>query len=249
MALAVRLHTQGGPEVMALEEVAVPPPGSSEATVRHAAIGLNFIDVYQRNGHYKVQLPSGLGQEAAGGVALILCQWLRELGATVLGTVGTEAKAALARSAGCAHPFVLNDHTRGNLVEQVRSLTSGAMVPVADSIGRETLTMLVPGSAGDGVILGLTATGREVGPLGIPALTAGGSCTSPDPPRARPCSRSATTSTGRSGAFETHRPRGDQIRSQPAPPPREVARAHRDLGTGKATSPRCSFRLRRSRRA
>ena len=187
MPLAVRLTKQGGPEVMVLEEVPVPPPGPGEATLRHTAIGLNFIDVYQRNGHYPLQLPSGLGQEAAGvvtavgagvtavqvgdrvayagaplgaysearnfpaerlvpvpegvsdeaaaasllkgltawylvrrtfrvergqtvlvhaaagGVGLILCQWLRHLGATVIGTVGSEAKAELAQEAGL-HP-------------------------------------------------------------------------------------------------------------------------------------------------
>jgi NADPH2:quinone reductase len=71
MALAVRLRKQGGPEVMALEEVQVPPPGPGEATLRHTAVGLNFIDVYQRSGHYALQLPSGLGQEAAGVVTAV----------------------------------------------------------------------------------------------------------------------------------------------------------------------------------
>src|SRR5262245_22732672 len=71
MALAVRLRKQGGPEVMVLEEVEVPPPGPGEATLKHTAVGLNFIDVYHRNGHYSLQLPSGLGQEAAGVVSAV----------------------------------------------------------------------------------------------------------------------------------------------------------------------------------
>ena len=71
MPLAVRLRKQGGPEVMVLEEVQVPAPGPGEVTLRHGAIGLNFIDVYQRNGHYTLQLPSGIGQEAAGVVTAV----------------------------------------------------------------------------------------------------------------------------------------------------------------------------------
>jgi len=71
MPLAVRLRKQGGPEVMVLEQVEVPPPGPGEVTLRHTAIGLNFIDVYQRNGHYALQLPSGIGQEAAGVVTAV----------------------------------------------------------------------------------------------------------------------------------------------------------------------------------
>ena len=193
MPLAVRLKKQGGPEVMVLEEIQVPAPGPGEVTLRHSAIGLNFIDVYQRNGHYTLQLPSGIGQEAAGvvtavgpgvttvkvgdrvayagvplgaysearnypaerlvpvpegvsdeeaaasllkgltawylvrrtfkvergqtvlvhaaagGVGLILCQWLKHLGVTVIGTVGSEAKAQAAAEAGCTHPMVVGE--------------------------------------------------------------------------------------------------------------------------------------------
>src|SRR4029077_19757027 len=49
----------------------VPAPGPGEVTLRHGAIGLNFIDVYQRNGHYTLPLPSGIGQEAAGVVTAV----------------------------------------------------------------------------------------------------------------------------------------------------------------------------------
>jgi NADPH:quinone reductase len=73
---------------------------------------------------------------AAGGVGLIACQWLRELGVTVIGTVGSEAKADLARAHGCSHPIV---YTRENFVERVRELTSGKGVPVVyDSVGKST---------------------------------------------------------------------------------------------------------------
>ena len=73
---------------------------------------------------------------AAGGVGLILCQWARHLGAMVIGTVGTEEKAELARANGCDHPIL---YTRENFTERVRELTDGKGVPVVyDSVGKAT---------------------------------------------------------------------------------------------------------------
>ncbi len=68
MTRAIRLHAPGGPEVLAFEEVKVADPGPGEVRVRHTAIGLNYIDTYHRSGAYKLPMPSGLGQEAAGVV-------------------------------------------------------------------------------------------------------------------------------------------------------------------------------------
>jgi NADPH2:quinone reductase len=69
--LAIRIHENGGPEVLKLEEVDVPTPQQGEATVRHHAVGLNFIDTYFRSGLYPSKLPSGLGFEGAGVVEAI----------------------------------------------------------------------------------------------------------------------------------------------------------------------------------
>ena len=68
---AIRIHETGGPEVLRLEDVEVGDPGPGEATVRHTAIGLNYIDTYHRSGLYPVALPSGLGVEAAGVVEAV----------------------------------------------------------------------------------------------------------------------------------------------------------------------------------
>src|SRR6202795_582035 len=190
MTHAIRYHKTGGPEVLVWEEVQVGKPGPGEARIRHTAVGLNFVDIYNRSGIYPVQLPSGLGGEAAGvveevganvtdlkpgdrvaygsapigayaearlipadrlvklpdgiddkhaaammlkgltvqyllrqtykvkkgdtilahaaagGVGLILCQWAKHLGATVIGTVGSDEKAAVAKAHGCDHPIV-----------------------------------------------------------------------------------------------------------------------------------------------
>ena len=73
---------------------------------------------------------------AAGGVGLIACQWAKHLGATVIGTVGSDAKAELAAAHGCDHPIV---YTRENFVERVKSITGGEGVPVVyDSVGKDT---------------------------------------------------------------------------------------------------------------
>src|SRR5438552_1442387 len=68
MTHAIRFHQTGGPEVLVWEEVAVGKPGPNEARIRHTAVGLNFIDIYNRSGLYPVPLPSGLGGEGAGVV-------------------------------------------------------------------------------------------------------------------------------------------------------------------------------------
>jgi NADPH2:quinone reductase len=68
MAKAVRYHKQGGPEVLQLDEVPVGDPGPGQVRIRHTAIGVNFVDIYQRSGLYAVQVPAVAGNEAAGVV-------------------------------------------------------------------------------------------------------------------------------------------------------------------------------------
>ena len=71
MTRAVRIHRTGGPEVLTLETVDTGQPGQGEVLVRQTAIGLNFIDTYQRSGLYPLSLPATLGMEAAGIVEAI----------------------------------------------------------------------------------------------------------------------------------------------------------------------------------
>ncbi len=222
MTKAIRIHQPGGPEAMIWEDVDVGQPGPGQARVRHSAVGLNYIDVYQRMGMYPmgdlpavigmegsgviealgegapddlavgmrvayadnppgayaearvmpadrlVPVPDGISDEtaaammlqgmtaeyllrrtyevlsgdtilfhaAAGGVGLIACQWAKYLGATVIGTVGTEEKAELAKAHGCDHTIV---YTRENFVDRVKEITDGAGLPVVyDSVGKDT---------------------------------------------------------------------------------------------------------------
>lgn len=246
MSHAIRFHRTGGPEVLQWEEVGVGEPGPGEVRVRHAAVGLNFIDTYHRSGLYPVPLPSGIGLEgagtvealgpgvthlqvgdrvayaggplgaysearlipadrlirlpdslsfetgaammlqgltaayllrrtyrvqkgdtvlihaAAGGVGLIACQWAKALGATVIGTVSTEAKAELARAHGCDHPIL---YTREDFARRVRDITGGEGVPVVyDGIGKDTFT----GSLDSLRPLGtMVSFGNASGPVGL----------------------------------------------------------------------------------
>ncbi len=216
----IRLHRYGGPEVLTFEAIDLQPPGPDEIQIRHTAIGLNYIDVYDRTGLYPMPLPGVLGREAAGvvvalgrkvrgfrvgdrvayvhstsgayaelrnvpasrivkvppaisdpqaaalmlkgltaqyllrrtyrvqrgdrilvhaaagGVGLILCQWARSLGAHVIGVVGSDAKADLARKNGCRHVLVSG---RDPLVASVKRLTREEGVAVVyDSVGKDT---------------------------------------------------------------------------------------------------------------
>jgi NADPH2:quinone reductase len=244
MPHAIRFHETGGPEVLRWESVDVPAPASGEATVRHHAIGLNFIDTYHRTGLYPLPLPSGLGLEgagiveaigagvtevkvgdrvayaggppgayaelrnipahrllrlpeaitfetgaammlqgltsayllrrtyrvqpgdavlihaAAGGVGLIACQWARALGATVIGTVGSPAKAELAMAHGCHH--VINYSTE-NFTQRVREITGGEGVAVVyDGVGKDVFM----GSLDSLRTLGMLVTyGNASGPV------------------------------------------------------------------------------------
>ncbi len=88
-------------------------------------------------GVYRVQAGDTiLIHAAAGGVGLIVCQWAKALGASVIGTVGSDEKAELARAHGCDHPII---YTREDFLAEVERITSGAKLPVVyDSIGKDT---------------------------------------------------------------------------------------------------------------
>jgi NADPH2:quinone reductase len=71
MAKAVRYHKQGGPEVLQLDDVQVGDPGQGQVRIKHTAIGVNFVDTYQRSGLYPMQLPQVAGNEGAGVVEAV----------------------------------------------------------------------------------------------------------------------------------------------------------------------------------
>jgi len=109
---------------------------------------------------------------AAGGVGLILCQWAKHLGATVIGVVSTEEKAHLAREHGAAHVIV--GHER--LAMDVKRLTGGAMVPVVyDSVGKDTFTASLDCLAPLGLMVSFGNSSGPVPPFELAVLGAKGS--------------------------------------------------------------------------
>jgi len=217
---AIVFHETGGPDVLKWEPRALETPARGEVQLRHTAIGINFIDVYDRTGHYPRALPAVPGREAAGvitalgagvrgfrvgqrvayvtgaggaysearniaadslvklpskisdeqaavlmlkgltaeyllrrthrvlrgecilihaaagGAGSLLTQWGRSLGAKVIGVVGNEHKAAIARRQGC-HQVLISG--RDDLVEGVRKYSRGRMADVVyDSVGKDT---------------------------------------------------------------------------------------------------------------
>lgn len=110
---------------------------------------------------------------AAGGVGLILCQWASHLGATVIGTVGSDEKAALAKSNGCKHTIV---YTRENFTERVREITSGKGVPVVyDSAGKDTFMGSLDCLSPRGLMVSYGNASGPVPPFAIAQLAAKGS--------------------------------------------------------------------------
>lgn len=100
-----------------------------------------------------------LWHAAAGGVGLIAVQWLKHLGATVIGTVGSDEKAELAKAHGCDHPIV---YTREDVAERVREITGGEGVPVVyDSVGRSTFEASLDSLRKRGMLVGFgNASGK-----------------------------------------------------------------------------------------
>jgi NADPH2:quinone reductase len=110
---------------------------------------------------------------AAGGVGLIACQWARALGVTMIGTVGSDEKAALAKANGCEHTIV---YTRENFVERVKALTDGKRVPVVyDGVGKDTFPASLDCLSPRGLFVSYGNASGPVPPLDIMLLSAKGS--------------------------------------------------------------------------
>ena len=105
---------------------------------------------------------------AAGGVGLILSQWAKALGVTVIGTVGSEEKAKLARANGCDHVIL---YRKENVVERVREITGGAMLPVVyDSVGKDTFQTSLDCLAPFGMMVSFGSASGAVPPVPLAAL-------------------------------------------------------------------------------
>jgi NADPH2:quinone reductase len=164
---------------------------------------------------------------AAGGVGLIACQWLRALGVTVIGVVGSDEKAAIAREHGCAHAIV---STREDIAARVRELTGGAGVPVVyDSVGKDTFTSSLDCLRPRGLMVSFGNASGKVEPFDIGILSQKGSLYLTRPTLAtHTATREDLEATARE-LFEVIRDGRVKVEIRHTYPLAEAARVHRDL--------------------
>jgi NADPH2:quinone reductase len=159
--------------LMPADRLVALPDGIDDETA--AAIMLKGMTAqYLLRRTYRVQ--SGqtiLFHAAAGGVGLIACQWAKHLGATVIGTVGSEAKAELARAHGCAHVI---RYDREDVVARVREITGGKGVPVVyDSVGQTTFESSLDCLAPFGMLVSFGQSSGKIAPVDLGILSQKGS--------------------------------------------------------------------------
>lgn len=313
---AIRIHETGGPETLRWEEVAVNDPGPGEVRVRNTAVGLNFIDTYQRSGLYPMPMPLTLGSEgagvveavgpkvkglkvgdrvayagpigaytqvllrpaarlvkiptgvsdntaaammlkgmtawylvrrtykvkkgdvilahaAAGGVGLILCQWAKHLGATVIGTVGSDEKVAAAKKAGCKHVIVGG---REKISERVREITKGKGVPVVyDGIGKDTFMDSLDCLAPLGMMASYGNASGAVPPFNLGILAQKGSLFLTRPTLNTYTASREDLETAARDLFAVVKKGAVKIAINQTYPLAEAAQAHRDLEGRKTT--------------
>ncbi len=316
MPYAIRIRETGGPELMSWEEVEVGNPGPGEVRVRNAAVGLNYVDTYQRSGLYPMPMPLILGSEgagvveavgpkvkdfkagdrvayagpigayaevalrpaarlvkipngiddqsaaammlkgmtawylcrrtyrvkkgdtvvvhaAAGGVGQILSQWTKYLGATVIGTVGSEEKVAIAKKAGCKHVIVT---AREKTSERVKAITKGKGVPVVyDGVGKDTFMDSLDCLAPLGLMVSYGNASGAVASFNPGILSQKGSLFLTRPTLVNYTATREDLLTASRELFAVVKKGAVKIKVSQTYPLREAAQAHRDLESRKTT--------------
>jgi NADPH2:quinone reductase len=172
-------------------------------------------------------------QAAAGGVGLIACQWLKALGATVIGTAGSDEKAALARAHGADHVIV---YTRESFPEKVRELTGGRGVPVVyDSVGRSTFMGSLDCLRPRGLLVAFGNASGAVPPFDLLLLSQKGSLYVTRPTLVSYTATRAELEETAADLFDVVRSGKVRIELGRTYPLAEAAQAHRDLEARKTT--------------
>ncbi|HTP83664.1 MAG TPA: quinone oxidoreductase [Alphaproteobacteria bacterium] len=316
MTKAIRIHKHGGPEVMQWEDIEVPAPGPGQARIRHTAVGLNFVDTYNRSGLYPQQMPLIIGGEgagvvvavgpgvtdlkagdriaygaapigsyceeriipadrlvkipegitdqqaasmmlkglttqylirstyrvkagdtilfhaAAGGVGLILGQWAKHLGATVIGTVGDADKAKLAKAHGYDH--VIN-YREQNFVDEVKKIAKGGLPVVYDGVGKDTwdgsLNCLQP----RGLMVSFGNASGAVPPVNLGILATKGSLYVTRPTLGSYVAKREELVANANELFDVVKKGIVKIEVNQTYPLKDAAKAHRDLESRKTT--------------
>jgi NADPH2:quinone reductase len=164
---------------------------------------------------------------AAGGVGLIACQWLKALGATVIGTVGSEAKAMVARAHGCEHVII---STKEDIAARVREISGGAGVPVVyDSVGKDTFLSSLDCLRPLGLMVSYGNASGKVAPLDIGILSQKGSLYLTRPTLATYTATRADLEATAREVFEVIRDGKVKVEIRHTYPLAEAERVHRDL--------------------
>ncbi|MBX9903962.1 MAG: quinone oxidoreductase [Burkholderiales bacterium] len=170
---------------------------------------------------------------AAGGVGQILCQWAKHLGATVIGTVGSDEKIALAKKAGCKHVVVMS---REKLPVRVREITKGKGVPVVyDGVGKDTFVESLDCLAPLGLMASFGNASGAVAPVNIGILAQKGSLYLTRPTLVNYTSAREDLLTAARELFAVVKKGAVKITINQRYPLREAAQAHRDLEARKTT--------------
>lgn len=170
---------------------------------------------------------------AAGGVGLILCQWAKSLGATVIGTVGSDAKVAVARAHGCDHPIV---YTREDFVARVKEITGGQGVPVVyDSVGKTTFEGSLQCLRPRGLLASFGEASGEPDPLPPRRLGLLGSVYLTHPSLPHYTATRAALLANANDLFDAARTGRVRIETGHAYPLAEAPRAHADMEARRTT--------------
>ncbi len=219
--------------VMPADRLVVLPQGISDQ--QGAAMMLKGLTTqYLIRQIYKVKKGDTiLFHAAAGGVGLIACQWAKSLGATVIGTVGSDDKAKLAKAHGCDHPIV---YTREDFVERVKELTKGEKVPVVyDSVGKDTFLKSLDCIRPHGIMVSFGQSSGSVGPIDLGIFAQKGSLFFTRPTLNTYAAKRADMLAMAKDLFEAVLSGAVKIEIHQTYPLKDAAQAHRDLQSRKTT--------------
>jgi NADPH2:quinone reductase len=235
-----RVAYVGGPQgaysearVMPVERLVVLPKSISEQ--QGAAMMLKGLTTQYllRQVHKLKQGDTVLFHAAAGGVGLFFCQWARALGATVIGTVGSDEKAKLARDHGCTHTIV---YTREDFVQRVKDITKGEMLPVVyDAVGKDTFMKSLDCLRPAGLMVSFGQASGAIGPIDLGILGAKGSLFVTRPTLNTYAAKRADYLAMTRDLFDVVQSGHFKIEINQTYPLKDAAQAHRDLQGRKTT--------------
>jgi len=170
---------------------------------------------------------------AAGGVGLIACQWAKSLGATVIGTVGSDEKAKLAKAHGCDYPIV---YTREDFVEKVKEITKGEKVPVVyDGVGKDTFLKSLDCLRPTGLMVSFGQSSGAIGPIDLGILAGKGSLYVTRPTLNTYAAKRADMVAMAKDLFDAVLSGAVKIEVNQTYPLKDAAKAHADLQSRRTT--------------